>query len=190
MRGSLYSCFLITGLPPGSRMLNWHFETIYRPVGTTAQIMSRLHHITDTYQVHKYPDSSISKVLTILKMADDHDVKKKTAGKAEGTEPLCFLWEIHKSLFFYNVNATVSFGNHLTLSIFEFFTGLFVGFVSQLCSPSNVCAAWTHMCIHKAYFPSPPCLAQLFYLHWTLVWLFIHKTRLLSSPHPPSWLWL
>ena len=54
--------------------------------------------------------------------------------------------------FFYNVNATVSFGNHLTLSIFKFFTGLFVGFVTQLCTPSNVCAAWTHMCIHKAYF--------------------------------------
>jgi len=24
-------------------------------------------------------------------MADDHDVKTETAGKAEGTEPLCFL---------------------------------------------------------------------------------------------------
>ena len=25
---------------------------------------------------------------------------------------------------------------------------VFVGFVTQLCSPSNVCGAWTHVCIH------------------------------------------
>jgi len=34
---------------------------------------------------------------------------------------------------------------------------VFVGFVTQLCSPSNgcvaVCGAWTHVCIHKAQFP-------------------------------------
>ena len=35
--------------------------------------------------------------------------------------------------FFYNVNATVN------IQIGKFFTGLFVGFVTQLCSPSNVC---------------------------------------------------
>ena len=28
--------------------------------------------------------------------------------------------EVHIGHFFYNVNATVSFGNHLTLSIFQF----------------------------------------------------------------------
>ena len=31
---------------------------------------------------------------------------------------------------------------------------VFVGFVTQLCNPSNVCVcgAWTHVCIHKAEF--------------------------------------
>ena len=44
-----------------------------------------------------------------------------------------------------------------------------VAFVTQLCSPSNVCVCgvWTHVCIHKAHFPSSPRLAQLFYLHHT-----------------------
>jgi len=31
-------------------------------------------------------------------MADHHNVKQETAGKAEGTEPLCFLWGWHRSL--------------------------------------------------------------------------------------------
>ena len=31
------------------------------------QIIARLHSIKDTRQVHEYPDSSISKVLTVLK---------------------------------------------------------------------------------------------------------------------------
>ena len=56
-------------------------------------------------------------------MADDHDVKLKTVGKADGTKPLCFLWDTHRSLFYmYNVNATVSFAttNRLTLSILNF----------------------------------------------------------------------
>ena len=29
VKGSLYSCLLIVHLPSGSRMLNWHLETIY-----------------------------------------------------------------------------------------------------------------------------------------------------------------
>ena len=32
---------------------------------------------------------------------------------------------------------------------------MFVGFVTQLCSPSNVCVRG-HVCIHKAHFPSSP----------------------------------
>ena len=61
---------------------------------------------------------------------------------------------------------------------------------SALQSFKCVCGAWTHVCIHKGHFPSSPPSVQLFYLHCTLVWLFIRKTCLLSSPHPPSWLWL
>ena len=59
---------------------------------------------------------------------------------------------------------------------------VFVGLVTQLCSPSNVCVCgvWTHVCIHKANFLSSPRSAQLFCLHCTLVWLFIHKTHLSS----------
>ena len=41
--------------------------TGYRLVATTAQIMPRLHHIMDTHQVREYPDSTISKILTLLK---------------------------------------------------------------------------------------------------------------------------
>ena len=37
--------------------------TGYRLVGTTVQIMPRLHRIMDTHQVCKYPDSTISKIL-------------------------------------------------------------------------------------------------------------------------------
>ena len=42
----------------------------------------------------------------------------ETAGKAEGIELLSY--EVHIGHFFYIVNATVSFGNRLTLSIFRF----------------------------------------------------------------------
>ena len=37
------------------------------PVGTTVQIMLGLHRVIDTRQIREYPDSTISKVLTILK---------------------------------------------------------------------------------------------------------------------------
>ena len=65
------------------------------------KIIPGLHHITNTRQVREYPDSSISKVLTILKWWIDHDVKKETAGKAEGTEllnplkPIVHFWLHH-----------------------------------------------------------------------------------------------
>ena len=39
----------------------------YRSVGTTSQIMPRLRHIMDTHQFLEYPDSTISKILTVLK---------------------------------------------------------------------------------------------------------------------------
>ena len=47
-----------------------------------------------------------------IKIADNHDIKEKTAGKVEGIEPL---W-LHICHFLYNV--TVSSTNHLILSIF------------------------------------------------------------------------
>ena len=58
--------------------------------------------------------------------------------------------------------------------------------VTQICSPSNACVCvecgvWTHVCIHKARFPSSH-LAQLFCIHCTLVWLFCHETYLSSDP--------
>ena len=63
----------------------------YRPVGTMVQIIPGLRRITDMHQVHKYPDSSISKVLTILKLQMT-DVKQETAAKAQGTDSLC--WDV------------------------------------------------------------------------------------------------
>ena len=35
----------------------------------------------------------------------------------------------------------------------------------QLCSSSNVCGAWTHVCIHKAHFPSSTTRHILSSLH-------------------------
>ena len=43
-------------------------------VGTMVQTVPGLHHITDTRQVRKYPDSTISKKYDHIKMADDHNV--------------------------------------------------------------------------------------------------------------------
>ena len=47
-------------------------------------------------------------------------LNRKLLGKAEGAELLCFLCGIHRWLFFYNVNATVSFGNRLTQPVLRF----------------------------------------------------------------------
>ena len=66
--------------------------------------------------VRKYPDSTISKVLKwrIIttfnrKLLEKQRVKNSFAS-----------YEVHIGHVFYNVNATVSFGNRLTLSIFRF----------------------------------------------------------------------
>ena len=62
---------------------------------------------------------------------------------------------------------------------------VFVGFChSALQSFECVCVERGHVCIHKARFPSSPRSTQLFCLHCTLVWLFICKSQLLSSPDP------
>ena len=52
-------------------------------------------------------------------MADDPDLKYETAGKAEGRTALLPMRYTYVP-FFLNVNATVSFRNRLTLSIFRF----------------------------------------------------------------------
>ena len=82
--------------------------------------MPRLHciqSIMDMRQVPEHPDSTISKVLTVKwrmimtlnrKLLEMQRVQNRFAS-----------YEVHIG-FFCNVNATVSFGNRLTLSIFRF----------------------------------------------------------------------
>ena len=53
----------------------------YRPVGTMVQTIPGLHHITDMRQVHEYPESSISKVLTMLKWWNTTMLKRKLQEK-------------------------------------------------------------------------------------------------------------
>ena len=55
----------------------------YRPVVTTVQMTAGLNRIMDTRRVREYPDSSISKGLTVLKW---RMITTLTAGKVEGTE--------------------------------------------------------------------------------------------------------
>ena len=78
----------------------------YRPISTTVQIIPVLHHITDTHQVHEYLDSSIS----ILKWRMTTTLKRKLLEKQRVQN--CFAsYEKYIGHFFYNINATVSFGN-------------------------------------------------------------------------------
>ena len=74
--------------------------------------MPRLHRIkiVDTRQVRKYLDST---VLTILRWRMITTLNRKLLEKQRAIELLCFLRGTHRSLFFYNVNATVRFGNCL-----------------------------------------------------------------------------
>ena len=79
------------------------------------QIMPGLHCITDTHQV---PDSTISKVLTILKWQVITMFNRKLLEKMR-VENRFASYEVHIDHFFY-VKATISFANHLTLSTFRF----------------------------------------------------------------------
>ena len=88
-------------------------------VGTMVQIIPGLHRITDMRQVHEYPDSSISKVLTVLKWQMIMTFNRKLLEKQRVQNHFAS-YEVHIGHFFYNVIATVSFGNCLTLSIFRF----------------------------------------------------------------------
>ena len=80
--------------------------------------------------IHKaspqYLDSSISKVLTVLKWQMITTLNRKLLEKQRMQNHFAS-YEARIGHFFYNINATVSFGNRLALSIFrflKFFTGL------------------------------------------------------------------
>ena len=73
----------------------------------------------DTRQVCEYPDSNIFKVLTVLKWQMITMLNRKLLEKQRVQN--CFAsYEVHIGHFFYNIIATVSFGNRLALSIFRF----------------------------------------------------------------------
>ena len=83
------------------------------------QIMPRLHRIMDTCQVRKYPDSTITKVLTGLKWRIITTSNRKLLEKKR-VQSHFDSYEVHIGHFFYNIKATVSFGNRLTLYLFRF----------------------------------------------------------------------
>ena len=69
--------------------------------------------------VREYPDSTISKVLTVLKWRMITTLNRKLLEK-QRVQNRFASYEVHIGHFFYNINAAVSFGNRLTLSIFRF----------------------------------------------------------------------
>ena len=73
----------------------------------------------DMCQVREHPDSTISKVLTVVKWRMITTFNRKLLEK-QRVEKHFASNEVHIGHFFDNVNATVSFGNRLTLSIFRF----------------------------------------------------------------------
>ena len=70
--------------------------------------MPGLHHIMDTCQVSEFPDSTISKVLTVLKWQMITTFNRKLLEKQRVQNHFAS-YEVHIGPFFYNVNATVSF---------------------------------------------------------------------------------
>ena len=80
------------------------------------QIIAGLHRITDTCQVREYLDSSISKVLTVLKWQMIMTFNRKLLEK-QRVQSHFDSYEVHIG---HNINATLSFGNCLALSIFRF----------------------------------------------------------------------
>ena len=68
---------------------------------------------------HKYPDSNIFKVLTILKWRMITTLNRKLL-KKQRVQNCVASYEVHIGHFFYNIIASVSFGNRLALSIFRF----------------------------------------------------------------------
>ena len=72
-------------------------------VGITVQIIPRLHLIMDMRQAHKYPDSTISKVLSVLKWWTITTLNRKLLEKQRVYNRFGF-YEVHIGHFFYNVN--------------------------------------------------------------------------------------
>ena len=70
--------------------------------------MLGLHRVIDTRQIREYPDSTISKVLTILKWWVIMTLNRKLLEKQRIQNHFAS-YEVHIGRFFYNVNATVSF---------------------------------------------------------------------------------
>ena len=64
-------------------------------------------------------DSTISKVLTVLKWQMIRMLNRKLLEK-QRVQNRFASYKVHTGHFFYDINATVSFGNRLTLSIFRF----------------------------------------------------------------------
>ena len=119
-----YSCCIFTALWCGCSFVKLAFYLQHTPswlwlVGTAVQTMSGFHRITDMRQVHEYPDSTISKVLTILKWWLIMTFNRKLLEKQSVNNHFAS-YEVHIGQFFYNVKATVSFGNRL-YSDFKFF---------------------------------------------------------------------
>ena len=84
------------------------------------QIIPGLHRIRSMCQVREHPDSTTSKVFTVLKWWMIMMLNRKLLEKQRVLN--CFASdEVHIGHFFHNINATVSFGNRLNLSIFKIF---------------------------------------------------------------------
>ena len=125
-------------------------------VGTAVRMMPRLHRITDTRQVHKYPDSTLSKVLTVLKWRMITTLNRKLLEK-QRVQNRFASYEVHIGHFHYNVNAAVSFGNRLTLSIFRF-QNVFTGQTDRRTKPAlRACTRGVNMhslfCVYDIFPP-------------------------------------
>ena len=71
--------------------------------------MPGLHCVIDTGQIRKYPDSTTSNVLTVLKWRMIMTLTRKLLEK-QRVQNRFASYEVHIGhFFFYNVNATVSF---------------------------------------------------------------------------------
>ena len=70
--------------------------------------------------VREYPDSSMSKVLTVLKWRMITTLNRKLLEK-QRVQNRFASYEVHIGHFFYNINAAVSFGNRLKPCLYSDF---------------------------------------------------------------------
>ena len=71
--------------------------------------MLRLHCIMDACRVREYPESTVSKVLAVLKWRIITTLSRKLL-EEQRVESRLASYEVHIGHFFYNVKTTVSFG--------------------------------------------------------------------------------